>query len=176
MTNHPDTIILHTAAASVASAEDVDRWHRARGFRRAPFRAGHLRHIGYHAYIRKTGDLIPCRDENEMGAHCVDGGMNSRSIGICLEGHGDREPWTVSQFDTLVTLLADIRGRHPRIAVRGTSALIGHREAGAPKTCPGLMIDMDGVRDWFAAFVVARGVRPVEALPLLPMDERPDRP
>lgn len=168
----PEYIILHTAAfRGDAPPEEIDRWHSLRKppFRRARTRTGPLRHIGYHWYIERDGTLTAGRDEDEVGAHCIEAGMNNKSLGICLEGHGDYEPWTEAQFGALVTLLRDIRARHPRIAVRGTAALIGHREAGAPKTCPGRMIDMDGVRDWFAAFVVARGVRPVEAMPLQTM-------
>jgi N-acetylmuramoyl-L-alanine amidase len=166
----PHYIILHTAAATNATPEQVDGWHRDRGFRRDPHRLGHLRHIGYTYYIEKSGAITACRDEDETGAHCAHGTMNRQSLGICLEGHGDREIWTEAQGTSLLGLLRDIYTRHPLIAVRGTAALVGHREVpGVHKTCPGRLVDMDGMRSWYGALVVGYGVKPLEALPLSPM-------
>lgn len=170
----PLYIILHTAASrSPAPPETVDAWHRDRGFSRHRGRPGRLRHIGYHYYIERDGTVTRCREEDETGAHCRHGSMNSQSLGICLEGHGDVQPWTAFQWTALQRVLTDIYTRHPLIAVGGSSRLIGHREvAGVAKTCPGTMIDMDEVRRWYTLRVVGSGVRPIAALPLQPMADR----
>lgn len=176
VTMSPTHILLHTAASErPATAADVDRWHAERMFFRSPVNLsrdtpGALRHIGYHYYIRRDGTLELGRFEDEVGAHCADGEMNRRAIGICLDGHGDIQVWTGRQRETLLALLRDIYTRHPKIAVGGTSRLLGHREVdGVRKTCPGLLIDMDEVRDWYARQVIASNVRPIDALPLEPM-------
>ena len=50
-----DTIIIHCSATRAGqdfTAADIDRWHRARGFRS----------IGYHFVIRLDGTIEPGRD------------------------------------------------------------------------------------------------------------------
>jgi N-acetylmuramoyl-L-alanine amidase len=71
-------IVMHCSA----TAEDVDyteehleRDHKERGIR-SP--------MGYHFYIRKSGEEIKGRNFNEMGAHAL--GYNKDSWGICYEG------------------------------------------------------------------------------------------
>lgn len=72
--NNIDLIILHHAAASNCSAEDIHNWHKARGW------AG----IGYNFLVRKDGSVYRCRPMEYVPAHCT--GYNTRSIGICFEG------------------------------------------------------------------------------------------
>lgn len=77
-----DTIIIHCSATRAGqdfTAADIDRWHRARGFRS----------IGYHFVIRLDGTIEPGRDVSLDGAHCT--GWNRRSIGICYVGGLDKE-------------------------------------------------------------------------------------
>lgn len=66
-------LILHHAAAKTASAEEIDRWHRAKGF------GG----FGYNEYIRKDGSVIIGRGDR-IGAHCKN--QNGLAYGICAEG------------------------------------------------------------------------------------------
>ena len=59
-----DTIIIHCSATRAGqdfTAADIDRWHRARGFRS----------IGYHFVIRLDGTIEPGRDVSLDGAHCT---------------------------------------------------------------------------------------------------------
>jgi hypothetical protein len=89
----PEYIILHTVAKKgLTELSEIDKWHRDRGFTNG---------VGYHYYIRKDGTLDFGRDEDEAGAHCIEQGMNSKSIGICMEGHGNYEAWTTDQIITL---------------------------------------------------------------------------
>lgn len=132
--NNPQYVIVHTAAfKGDASVNDVRRWHKEKGWS----------DIGYHYYIRRDGTVHKGRDESVKGAHCVDMGMNSKSIGICFEGHGDFQPWTLGQRSGFVMLADYILDKY-NIPIAN---VLGHREAGAKKTCPGNLIDMDAVRD-----------------------------
>jgi N-acetyl-anhydromuramyl-L-alanine amidase AmpD len=102
--------------------------------------------IGYHYVIEGDGRVMPGRSEDTVGAHV--GGFNDHSIGICVAGHGDFEPFRPLQLAALIRLLAHLCEQHRLSGIR----VMGHREAsqhGAPptaKTCPGLLIDMDEIR------------------------------
>lgn len=134
----PTHIILHTAAfKGDVDIQEIKRWHLLRGFK----------DVGYHYHIRKDGTLEKGRPENVKGAHCKAGGMNNVSIGICLAGHGDFEEWTEPQRFTLERLILDIIDRHNII----TANIKGHNEYDNGKTCPGKLIKMNEVRDYFRA-------------------------
>lgn len=75
--NIPKQIILHCAATPEGksfTAKDIDRMHKQRGFKK----------IGYHYVIDLDGTIEKGREENEVGAHCIN--YNSKSIGICYIG------------------------------------------------------------------------------------------
>jgi len=139
----PEYLIIHTAAhgkndeAYDTTAAQIDRWHKDRGW------SG----IGYHYVIRFDGTIEKGREDNEKGAHAR--GLNGKSLGICLSGHGDIAVPTVSQVSALVSLCANLCDRHGIDKAR----VLGHREiarAGAPdprKTCPGKNVNMDKVRN-----------------------------
>ena len=130
-----DYVIVHTAAHdSDTSAETIRRWH---------VDGNGWRDIGYHLVIRKDGTLEYGRPYDHNGAHCVDMGMNSRSIGVCFSGHGDLYDFTEEQkrafapwYYQVAYCKYDIPWRH----------VWGHRETGANKSCPGTQVDMDRLR------------------------------
>lgn len=94
-------IMLHHVDAKFATAEDIDKWHKERGWN-GP---------GYNEYIRKDGTLIIMRGDN-IGAHCE--GMNSKSYGIALEGDYDIEPnMPEAQFNKLIERLQYHKKRFP---------------------------------------------------------------
>jgi len=70
-------------------------------------------------------------------------GMNSKSLGICFAGHGDYHPWTPDQRGAGIGLIQRLMEKYS-IPITG---VLGHRETGARKTCPGKLIDMDKVRE-----------------------------
>lgn len=75
-------IIIHctaTPARRDVKADDIDRWHRARGFRG----------IGYHYVVYLDGTVVHGRNESVAGAHCK--GFNAHSIGVCYVGGLDEE-------------------------------------------------------------------------------------
>lgn len=103
-------------------AEEIDRWHRARGFSK----------IGYHYVIGLEGQTERGRAETEAGAHCL--GHNRNSIGICYVGGCDsrmqpKDTRTAAQRETLKALVAELRRRYPGATVHG------HNEFAA-KACP----------------------------------------
>ena len=114
-----DYIVLHHAAAAVASAADVDRWHKQNGW------AG----IGYHFYVRKNGIIYRGRPLTAIGAHVS--GKNDVSIGICAEGDYSFEQMPTAQKRAIAELLDYIKSNYfPR------AEIVGHREIGS-SYCPG---------------------------------------
>ena len=74
-------IIIHCSATVEGkhfTVEDIDRWHKARGWQG----------IGYHYVIYLDGSIHRGRDLNKIGAHCT--GHNKNSIGICYIGGVDK--------------------------------------------------------------------------------------
>ncbi len=70
-------IILHcsdTVEGRDYTVEDIDRWHKNRGWRS----------IGYHYVIYRDGTVHEGRPLKQIGAHCK--GHNYHSIGICYIG------------------------------------------------------------------------------------------
>ena len=65
--NHPFTL------------QALEASHRKRGFNG----------IGYHYYIRKSGEVVNTRPLSRIGAHAK--GYNRNSIGICYEGGLDKD-------------------------------------------------------------------------------------
>lgn len=77
--NKTTEIILHcsdTPEGKDYTVEDIDVWHKARGFTC----------IGYQFVIYRDGTIHAGRPENCVGAHCTN--HNSKSIGICYIGGG----------------------------------------------------------------------------------------
>lgn len=118
-------IIVHctaTPAGLHVSADDVDRWHKARGFKG----------IGYHYLVGTDGLIEFGRPENRIGAHCL--GHNAHSIGVAYAGGLDADgrpadTRTTLQKAALCRLLTELRRRYPGARIRG------HRDF-APKACP----------------------------------------
>lgn len=138
-------IVLHTAGAydwknkSVVhqSRAAIDRCHREHnGWQK----------IGYHWYVEEDGQGERGREDYETGAHV--GGFNLNSLGLCVSGHGDFEPWNDAQVTEVLRKCAQWCAMY-RIPPQH---VIGHREVGdfgAPavaKTCPGVKVDLDALR------------------------------
>ncbi len=126
-------IIIHCAATPNGrpfTVEDIDSWHKERGFSRSNYWREKLNwdltSIGYQHVIYVDGSIHSGRHEEEIGAHCV--GHNQQSVGICMVGTDD---FTPEQWESLQTLVSDIMVR------RNISKVMGHRDTGAKKECPG---------------------------------------
>ncbi|MGB6230746.1 MAG: N-acetylmuramoyl-L-alanine amidase [Litorimonas sp.] len=131
-----DHIVIHCAATMPSldiGAEDIDRWHKARGW------SG----IGYHGVIRRNGAFEPGRSVHKTGAHAR--GFNRNSIGVCLAGGLGRDnrpapDYTRAQWRTLRRVIACLREQYP------DADFVGHRDLpGVAKACPSF-----DLRHWLA--------------------------
>ena len=121
-----DTIVIHCAATTPSmdiSVEDIDRWHKKRGFDM----------IGYHYFIDLKGDTHPGRSIEVIGAHAK--GNNHNTIGICYAGGLDenKEPadtLTKSQRDAISNLIISLG-----LILQKPLKVIGHNEI-SNKACP----------------------------------------
>lgn len=119
-------LIIHCSATPEGrdyTVADIDRWHRARGFKG----------IGYHYVIYRDGSVHPGRAVEVIGAHCT--GQNANSIGICYigglaaDGKTAKDTRTPVQKEALRKLVAELKAKYPGVTVHG------HREF-ANKACP----------------------------------------
>ena len=111
-------IILHHAAATKCTAQQIHSWHLANGW------VG----IGYHFFVRKDGSVCRGRPEDTVGAHA--GNNNYDSIGICFEGSFDREQMGEVQKRAGAELVAYLKGKY------GISKVQRHSDVNATG-CPG---------------------------------------
>lgn len=99
-----NAIILHCSATRQGrdyKAKDIDRWHRAEGYRC----------IGYHYVIDLDGTVEAGRPVAQVGAHAA--GHNVGSIGICYVGGCDsqmkpKDTRTPEQKSALLKLVKDL--------------------------------------------------------------------
>lgn len=123
----PEHIIIHHSAYKDAPIEVIDKMHRNRGFDM----------IGYHYYIRKNGKVKVGREETQTGAHCRAGGMNHKSIGICLAGNFTETEPSEEQLRSANLLVYSIKHRH------NIKSVLGHKEVeGAATLCPAFDVDL----------------------------------
>lgn len=120
-----DKIIIHCSATKEGqhfTVEDIDQWHKARGFAK----------IGYHYVIYLDGSVHKGRPEEQIGAHTL--GHNATSVGICYIGGLDtsgkpKDTRTDAQKTALTELVDDLKAKYPKAQV------YGHYEFAA-KACP----------------------------------------
>ncbi|WP_408956247.1 N-acetylmuramoyl-L-alanine amidase [Natroniella sp. ANB-PHB2] len=92
-------IVVHHSASPDVSANEIDRWHREKGWKG----------VGYHFVIRANGDIEPARNFESAGAHAR--GRNQNYIGICLAGDFTKHPPTPEQISSLIHLTKGIKSR-----------------------------------------------------------------
>lgn len=121
-------IVIHctdTPEGREVTGEEVDQWHRQRGFQMA----------GYHYLIHLNGRIEHLRPEYMVAAACRKGGANRTGIHICYVGgrdtHGDyADTRTDLQRLALLGLLGRLKSRYPRAKV------CGHRDFDSQRACP----------------------------------------
>ena len=124
-------IIHHSASSLTTTIEDINRWHRDKGW------AG----VGYHYVIHQDGTIYPGRDLDAHGAHCPQDRANIDSVGICVVGDNTQpsQSWTADQRRALHGLVVSLR----QVFATHLPA-VGHRDVpGTATLCPGL--DVRGV-------------------------------
>ena len=120
-------LVIHCSAVrpdQTSSADDIEKWHRERGWKNG---------IGYHYVIRRDGEIEPGRPEWMTGAHCVN--HNAHSIGICYEGGIDirgqpADTRTEAQRRSLRKLLEQLHKAYPQ------ALIVGHHDLNPQKDCP----------------------------------------
>ena len=120
-------LVIHCSAVrpdQTSSADDIEKWHRERGWKNG---------IGYHYVIRRDGEIEPGRPEWMIGAHCVN--HNAHSIGICYEGGIDirgqpADTRTEAQRRSLRKLLEQLHKAYPQ------ALIVGHHDLNPQKDCP----------------------------------------
>ena len=125
-------IIIHCTATPEGrdfSVEQIDKWHRAKGFDR----------IGYHYVIGRDGAVNAGRPLEMTGAHCQ--GHNADSVGVCYVGGVDasgrpKDTRTQSQREAMFKLIARLKESYPH------ATLHGHCEFAA-KACPSFNVKTD---------------------------------
>ncbi len=126
-------IIIHCSATPEGkdyTVQQIDQWHRQRGFRC----------IGYHFVIYRDGSVHEGRPIEQVGAHCK--GYNANSIGICYiggcaaDGKTPKDTRTEAQRVALIRLVADLKTRYPSATVHG------HNEF-ANKACPSFNVQTE---------------------------------
>ena len=119
-------IIIHCSAVGPgqqSSASDIDRWHRARGWKG----------IGYHYVVRRDGTIEEGRPLEQVGAHCQY--HNRHSIGVCYEGGLDitghpADTRTEAQKAAMRELLERLHEQFPK------AMIVGHNVFNTMKACP----------------------------------------
>ena len=121
-------IMIHctdTPEGREVTAEEVDKWHRERGFYM----------IGYHYLIGLDGTLEHGRPLFMKAAACNKGDCNKRGIHICYVGGRNSKGETADtrtdrQRATLWALLIQLKQRFPK------ATICGHRDFDKGKACP----------------------------------------
>jgi hypothetical protein len=83
-------IVNHISASTWGDAEEIKRWHLARGFNHVGYQKVILngfREPDRHYISDVDGKIEQGRPDTDVGAHCAADGMNSVSWGICIIGY-----------------------------------------------------------------------------------------
>ncbi len=115
-----EQIVLHHSGVTVRqSVEVIHNYHK---------NTNGWSGIGYHFYIRTTGEIYRGRPENTVGAHAV--GANYNSIGICFEGNFEKETMGEVQLKAGQELVAYLKNKY------NISKIVRHKDVDS-SSCPG---------------------------------------
>lgn len=141
----PEYIIIHHSLTE--DSKQVD-WKAIKDYH---IKTNGWKDIGYHYGIEGIDNqylVLEGRKEDETGAHCKDGGMNNKSLGICLVGNFDKYKPSQAQWDLAIKLVKELSKKYgiPAINVKGHGEVMRESKASYIKTCPGLLFDMNKFR------------------------------
>ena len=137
MRRRTDYIVIHCSATKPGTdigADEISQWHEDRGFDE----------IGYHAVIRRDGQVEFGRQFDEVGAHVM--GQNYRSVGVCLVGgvNNNYEPennFTEEQFESLGKVVDLLLLAYPGAVV------VGHRDLSPDLDGDGVIEEHEWIKD-----------------------------
>jgi hypothetical protein len=134
-----ERIIVHCSATRPEWMADAPLSEQVAEIRRWHVEANGWSDIGYHLLIGRSGDVLPGRPMERIGAHTR--GFNTRSIGVCLiGGHGSASTdqfsghFTREQAIALRAVLASLKASH------GQHIRITGHNSHAKKACPGFQV------------------------------------
>lgn len=132
-------VIHHSTTKDNVTLKDFD------AIRRYHVEVNGWKDIGYHWIVEQVNGKLQAvsgRTENTMGAHCKEGNMNSKGIGVCMVGNFEENMPSDELYTFVADLCKDIMKRHG-IPVEN---VIGHRDVMAT-ACPGKNFDLDKLRN-----------------------------
>lgn len=138
----PTHIMIHHSAVSSRLNRDqlraINNYHQALW----NFKSSLGFYVGYNYLINPAGRATKCREEGEETAACYQGNMNNgQCVHICLEGNFDLDKPAANQIYKLRDLLKELVKKYKILP----NDIVPHN-AYAPKSCPGVNIDMNFVR------------------------------
>lgn len=137
-------IVLHHRAGC-GDVESIHKQHLGQGF------SG----IGYHFYVRKTGEIFKGRPIGTVGAHCK--GANQISIGVCFEGNFETEKEMPRlQQKAGQELVGYLKTLYPEAQVKG------HRDLQAT-ACPGKSFPLESIKKGVAEMTAEEAVEIIQA-------------
>ena len=137
-------IVLHHRAGC-GDVESIHRQHLDQGF------SG----IGYHFYVRKTGEVFKGRPIGTVGAHCK--GVNKVSVGVCFEGNFETEKEMLkAQIKAGRELVGYLKMLYPDAQV------MRHRDLQAT-ACPGQNFPFENIKKGVAEMTAEEAVEIIQA-------------
>lgn len=122
-----DTVVLHHSAGA-GTVEEVHRIHCGQGW------PG----IGYHFYVRKSGEVYRGRPEEQIGTHTAH--YNASTIGVCFEGNFEREQMPEAQYNAGVELVRYLLEKYGPLEIKR------HRDFNAT-ACPGRNFPINDMKE-----------------------------
>lgn len=118
-------MMIHTAAADIKRdnihTDNHERYHvEVLGWD----------HIGYMFSVEKDGSIYFSKPTADKQYHCVGGGQNHKSFGVCICGCGTKDPLTEEQYQSVLKIIKAYQ----------VQQILVHRDFphnGKQKSCPG---------------------------------------
>lgn len=137
-------IILHHRAGD-GDVESIHKQHLTQGF------SG----IGYHFYVRKSGEVFKGRPIGTVGAHSK--GVNQVSIGVCFEGNFETEKGMPKmQKKSGKELISYLKNLYPDAEIKR------HRDVQAT-ACPGKNFPFDEIKKGVIEVTAEEAVEIIQA-------------
>ena len=138
MRRRTDYIVVHCSATNPDAdigVDEIRQWHMD---------GNHWDDIGYHAVIRRDGEIEFGRHFDEPGAHVK--GQNYRSVGVCMVGGVDHDGkpennFTHDQFESLTILLDMLERAYP------LAKILGHRDLSPDLDGDGIIEEHEWLKD-----------------------------
>lgn len=120
----PNQITIHHSASGFnTTIEQIDQWHKVRGFTKSSLGF----YVGYHYVIFSDGTIHQTRRDNEIGCHSI---PNDGKIGICLIGNFQITEPKSDQLESLISIINVLKKTY------NISNILGHRDCNLTE-CPG---------------------------------------